>query len=41
MNVKSSTEGKVLRMLEALHGLIQSTNVWNKMFHTFMMGAAF
>ena len=41
MNIKGNTEGKVLRMLGALYGLKQSSNVWNKMFHTFMMKAGF
>lgn len=41
MNIKGNTDGKVLRMLGALYGLKQSSNVWNKMFHTFMMKAGF
>ena len=41
MNIKGNTHGKVLRMSGALYGLKQSSNVWNTMFHTFMMKAGF
>ena len=41
MNIKGNPEGKVLRVLGALYGLKQSSNVWNKMFHKFMINAGF
>ena len=41
MNIKGNTEGEVLKMLGALYGLKQSSNVWNKMLHSFMRGARF
>lgn len=41
MNIKGNSEGKVLKMLGALYGLKQSSNVWNKMFNNFMINAGF
>ena len=41
MHIKGNTEGKVLRMLGALYGLKQSSHVWNKKFHEFMIHAGF
>lgn len=41
MNIKGNTEGEVFRVLGALYGLKQSSNVWNKMFHKFMKNAGF
>ena len=41
MNINGNTEGNVLKMLGALYGLKQSSHVWNKMFHEFMMKAGF
>ena len=41
MKIKGNSEGKVLKMLGALYGLKQSSNVWNKMFNSFMINAGF
>ena len=41
MNIKGNLEGEALRMLGALYGLKQSSDVWNKMFHKFMINAGF
>ena len=41
MNIKGNSEGKVLKILGALYGLKQSSNVWNKIFNNFMINAGF